>query len=115
VYVVQAPSYRDRETGEWVPKYDLSAAEEYGRLVYLLPPGNLPGRGEPLDTALARMRHRLSDYEDGDHLLALGDPVAMVAAAVVAASFNGGRVSLLKWDRLDQRYYPCEVIANNEG
>lgn len=108
VYVVQRPAYRDRRTGDWVDKYDLSAAEEHGRLVYLLPPGNVP---RDLTEVTARLRHRLSDYLPGDHLLAAGDPVAIAAAVLVAGHYSGGSLSLLKWDRMEQRYFPYEVSA----
>ena len=106
VYVVQRPAYRDRNTGGWVDKYDLSAAEEHGRLVYLLPPGNVP---RDLTETVARLRHRLSDCLPCDYLLAAGDPVAIAAAVLMFGRYSGGRVSLLKWDRLEQRYYPYEV------
>ncbi len=108
VYVVQRPAYRNRSTGDWVDKYDLSAAEEYGHLVYLLPPGNV---ARDLVEVTARLRHRLSDYLPCDHLLAAGDPVAIAAAVLVAARYSGGSLSLLKWDRMDQRYFPYEVGA----
>lgn len=115
VYVVQRPAYRDRKTGEWVYKFGLKAAEEHGRLVYLLPPGNLEQRD--MDEAMARLRHRLEDYEAGDHLLAAGDPVAIAAAVLIAGLQTGGRVSLLKWDRIDQQYYAHAVNAasRNDG
>lgn len=112
VYVVQRPAFRDRGTGEWVDKYDLSAAEEHGRLVYLLPPGNL---SRDLTEAMARLRHRLSDYEVGDHLLAAGDPVAIAAAVLVVGAHTGGTVSLLKWDRITRRYHAYRISAHNEG
>lgn len=106
VYVVQRPAYRDRATGDWVDKYDLSAAGTYGSLVYLLPPGNLP---RDLTEAMARLRHRLSDYLPCDHLLAAGDPVAIAAAVLVAGHYSGGSLSLLKWDRMEQRYFPYKI------
>ncbi len=108
MYVVQRPAYRDRATGEWVDKYDLSAAEEYGRLVYLLPPGNV---SRDLTEVTARLRHRLSDYLPNDHLLAAGDPVAIAAAVLVAGHYSGSSLSLLKWDRLEHRYFPYRVSA----
>ncbi len=106
VYVVQRPAFRNRRTGEWEDKYDLSAAEEYGHIVYLLPPGNV---SHDLTEVMARLKHRLSEFEDGDHLLAAGDPVAIAAAAMIASHSNGGQISLLKWDRIDQRYHPYPV------
>ena len=113
VYVVQRPAYRDRATGEWVDKFDLSAAEEFGALVYLLPPGNVARNP---DQTVARLDHRLNDYISGhDHLLAAGDPVAIAMAAVRAVFWARGPISMLKWDRLDQRYYAYVVPFSNEG
>lgn len=103
VYVVQRAAFKNRRTGEWEDKYDLSSAEDYGRIVYLLPPGNI---ARDMTETMARLKHRLSDIDDGDHLLAVGDPVAIAAATMVFSYFNGGRVSFLKWDRIDQCYYP---------
>ena len=106
VYIVQRAAFKNRRTGEWEDKYDLSTAEEYGRLVYLLPPGNI---GKDMTTTMARLEHRLSEYEPGDHLLAVGDPVAIAAAVLVAGKWNDGEISLLKWDRIAQVYYPYKV------
>ncbi len=38
VFVVQEPCRRDRATGEWAPKFDLSPAERFGQMVVILPP-----------------------------------------------------------------------------
>ena len=113
VYVVQRPAYWNHATGAWVDKFDLSAAEEHGALVYLLPPGNVAR--DPEQT-MARLDHRLSDYVSGhDHLLAAGDPVAIAMAAVRAAFWADGPISVLKWDRMDQRYYAYVVPFSNKG
>lgn len=112
VYVVQRPAYRSR--GEWVDKYDLSAAEEYGAMVYLLPPGNV---SRDLTETMARLDHRLSDFfHDLDYMLAAGDPVAISAAVLRAAYFSAGPyVRLLKWDHRAQRYYPYQIPTGNKG
>ena len=105
VYVVQRPAAKDRVTGEWVEKFDLSAAGRFGSLVDILPTGQIPH----WDEMRARLHHRLSDYEDQDYLLALGDPVAIAAASIIAAHHNNGRVHLLKWDRRYRSYIPYSV------
>lgn len=105
VYVVQRPAFLNRSTGEWEDKYDLSPAKEHGSVVYLLPPGNV---ARDLTETMARLEHRLSDWRDGDHLLAAGDPVAIAAAATVAARHTD-HVGLLKWDRMEGRYFSYNI------
>ncbi len=114
VFIVQRPAYYDRERRGWVNKYDMSAAEAYGELVVLLRPGNIYRDG--LKSAMDQLREGLATYGPEDHLLAVGDPVAIAAAVAVAAMRNGGRISLLKFDRMDSQYYAYDVDANpNEG
>ena len=38
-----------------------------------------------------------------------GDPVCIGIACAIAASNNMGRFNLLKWDRLEETYYPLKV------
>ena len=110
VYVVQRPAYYDRG---WVNKYDLSPAKEYGDLVFLLRPGNI--YRDKLAEAVAELRKTLRDFGDEDHLLAVGDPVAIAAAVLAAGAMTGGRVSLLKWDRHSESYesYVVDLSTNN--
>ena len=105
VYVVQRPASKDRRTGEWIEKFDLSAAKRFGALVDILPTGQIPH----WDELSARMHHRLSEYQDVDYILALGDPVAIAAAAMIASHYNDGKVHLLKWDRQYRSYIPYSV------
>ena len=113
VYVVQRPAYRDRQSGEWVDRYDLSAAKEFGALVYVLPPGNV---SRDLKEATARLDHRLDDYISGhDHLLLAGDPVAIALAVLRAAHWSTGPISVLKFDRYTDRYLPYVLPVSNEG
>ncbi len=104
VFVVQRAAFK--RGGEWYDKYDLSAAEEHGNIVYLLPPGNV---AHDLSEVMARLEHRLSEWKSGDHLLALGDPVAIAAATMVASKHSGGQISLLKWDRHTSSYLPYVI------
>lgn len=102
VFVVQRPAYYDRERRGWVNKYDLSSAEKHGELIFLLRPGNI--YRDKLGWAMRQLSETLADFGHQDHLLAVGDPVAIAAAVMVAAGRTGGRVSLLKWDRIEQTY-----------
>lgn len=104
VFVVQRPAFFDRRKRGWVNKYDLSPAREHGSLEFLLPPSNV--QKDQINKATELMRDRLSDYGDMDHIMAVGDPVAIALAVMVAAGVNDGRVSVLKWDRITESYEP---------
>jgi hypothetical protein len=57
---------------------------------------------------------KLKDFNDSDFLLAMGDPVAIAIASIVASDINNGRLKILKWDREHRAYYPVEIdIYNN--
>jgi hypothetical protein len=114
VFIVQRPAQYDKTKGGWVNKYDLSPAAEHGELVFLLRPGNI--FKAKLADALERLERELADFSDADHLLAVGDPVAIAAAVMVAGKNNTGRVSLLKFDRMSGKYDPYRIVltpANN--
>jgi hypothetical protein len=114
VFVVQRPAYFDKGRQGWVNKYDLTPATEHGELVFLLRPGNI--YKDKLRAAVELLKRELADYGPGDHILAVGDPVAIAATVMVAASVTGGRISLLKFDRQDGRYDAYEVdLAPNDG
>lgn len=113
VFVVQRPAYYSQERKGWVNKYDLSPAREHGELVFLLGPGNI--YRDKLAEAVDRLTEMLGDFGPADHLLAVGDPVAIAMAVLVAGRHGGNRVSLLKWDRPSGRYdpYVIDLSANN--
>lgn len=109
VFVVQRPAVRDRTTGEWLSKYDLTPAEAFGELVDVLPVGPTSWDAGVMTSQAERV---LADFDDmSDHILAVGDPVAIAAVAIIAARFveHGGGVSILKWDKRDQRYQSFRV------
>ena len=113
VFVVQRPAYFDRQKRGWVNKYDLSPAEEYGDLVFLLSPGNI--YKDKLESATRNLERLLKDYDpDRDHVLAIGDPVAIAATTAIAASYSGGVVNVLKYDRVDGRYDSYRITLSGE-
>ena len=114
VFVVQRPAYYDRDRRGWVNKYDLRPAEAHGELVFLLRPGNI--YRDKLTAAVKHLHKELATYGPDDHIMAVGDPVAIAVAVLVAASKNGGKVSLLKYDRMEEKYDAYEVdISVNDG
>ena len=113
VFIVQRPAQYDKTKGGWVNKYDLSPASEHGELVFLLRPGNI--FKTKLTDALERLERELRDFDDRDHLLAVGDPVAIAGAVMVASKASGGKVSLLKFDRMTGKYDPYVIALTNNG
>lgn len=105
VYVTQEPQARGGR-----PMMDLSPAQEYGEMVFLLPPGPVALSPAPM---IRDLRRALEGFTEDDYLLALGDPVAIGAATAVAAERTGGKVRMLRWDRRDHRY--IEIKANMRG
>lgn len=102
VFVVQRPAFYCKESKGWRNKYDITPAREYGELVILLQPGNL--YRDDMAAAMRRMEETLVDFSDQDHLLAIGDPVAIAAAVLIAGRSNKGQVSMLKYDRFAGKY-----------
>jgi rubredoxin len=89
------------ERAKTVPKHDLSPAAVYGELVVLIKRNQIGIAAQPI---IAQLRHDLRDFNDGDFILAVGDPVAIGLAISVAADLNRGRVNILKWDRQTSAY-----------
>lgn len=102
VFVVQRPAQYDPDKKGWVNKYDITPASAYGEFVFLLKPGNI--FRDEMVSAIARMREALADYSVKDHVLAIGDPVAIAAAFITASWVSGGKVRVLKFDRRAKCY-----------
>lgn len=99
VFVVQDTLIRD-ETGELVSPFDLSQAERFGEMVYLVPPR--PQRGSP--TYYRNMGEMLADFSDEDYILPTGAREYVAAAGALAARANGGRFKILRWERRGLRH-----------
>ena len=102
VFVVQRPAYRDRASGEWITKYDLRPAEEFGKLVDVLP-HNMFWDADTIVAQAERILENFNPHED--YILAIGDPVAIATVGIVAYK-SGGPVTVLKWDKKAQCYQP---------
>lgn len=98
VYVVQQ-QMRTIE-GRRVPKLDLSQAESYGRLVYLLGP-----EAKPDSDSARKLRVGLQDYDPStDYLLPTGNPTLIGWTTAIAAHVGRGEVTILQWEGAEQRY-----------
>ena len=85
------------------PGKNLVPAQKYGELELLLPARtNLMLSTGP---EVLKLKRKLSDFNDEDYLLLVGDPAAIGLCCAIAASVNG-RFSVLKWDRQEMAYYP---------
>lgn len=101
VFVVQNQHRWDAPSQQFVPKYDLSPAAEYGELTFLLGPTASPMRPAPL---IAEIREKLAGYSVEDYLLMVGNPALISAVAAIASFYSGGKVKVLQWSGKDQRY-----------
>lgn len=109
VFVVQQPAYFDRAKREFIDKYDLTPAARYGRLVFILGPGNI--FKDRMKQALDQTSRVLESFTEDDFILAVGDPVAIAGAVLVAGKRTGGKVKLLKWDRIAESYDSFSINA----
>lgn len=106
VFVVQNQHRWNRQAEKFEPKFDLAPAESYGELVYLLSPTAAPFNPEPV---LDELREKLDDFDDGDYLLLVGNPVLIGFSVAIAAAKNEGRVNFLQWSGKDRRYITVQA------
>lgn len=106
VYITQVPHRKDHKTGAFVPSVNVSPAAEHGEIVIMMPP-----RASFFATAdlLKQLNEHLKnyDYEAGDSLIVLGDPVVIAAACALLGS--KGSFTILRWDRNLGRYTPARI------
>lgn len=104
VYVVQEPRYKDAE-GK-LKTVNMLPALDFGSLELLL-----DRQVNILNAAVVtrELKQKLSNYRDQDFIVAAGDPVAIGIACAAAALANRGRFTVLKWDRIEGRYFAVPV------
>jgi hypothetical protein len=110
VYVTQEVMVRVNDRFE--RKFDLSSAEQYGGLVFLIPSGQSMLSTVPV---VRQLKQQLAGFSDNDYLLPIGDPSIMAIAAMVAGERTGGRVKILKWDRRSGCYIPVQVDTSGRS
>ena len=95
------------------PYISVLSAEEYGEIVLLFESGSqIMFSPQP---AIRKLKRKLRNFDDGDHLLMMGDPAAMGVACCVASDINRGKFKILKWDKMQKRYYSVSVNINEKG
>jgi ABC-type sugar transport system substrate-binding protein len=97
-----------RRSEAGVVAIDLTPAENFGKLEYLLTPSAMMAPAY----ALRMLRQKLRKYTDCDYILLGGDLAAVSAAVAIAAANNGGHVHVLKWDSLYKEYTPIHINTN---
>ena len=120
VYAVQQPMMRDRVTRELIPKFDLSDAEVFGDLTFLLGDRAQPwrpndeGHLQVSTVILDEIEDRIADFCDDDFLLLTGNPILIGIAAHLAWVTNDGRVKFLQWHGRDRRYMVVHLDGDAE-
>ena len=96
---------RTSPTGAKVPVHDISSAASFGTLVSVL-----DSQDRPMFIAnhMGKVRDVLSEFKDGDCLLAVGDPTVIAACAAVLGRRHSS-IHMLKWDRQMEMYVKVEV------
>ena len=95
------------------PYISVLSANEYGKIVTLFESGTqIMFSPQP---AIRKLKRKLRNFNDEDHLLMMGDPAAMGIACCVASEMNRGKFKILKWDKMQKRYYPVSVNLNEKG
>jgi len=102
VYVVQE-----------MPNHDIASAMRFGEMDVLLP-SNTQIAFSTVPT-VRRLRRTPREFNDGDFLLLTGDPVAIGLACSIAAFYNSGRFTALKWDRRERMYIPVKIDITEKG
>lgn len=93
---------------------NIVSATKYGEIEVLLPTGSQITFSAGHVTE--ELKSKLSNFNDKDYLLLMGDPVAIGLATMVAAHWNKGKVRMLKWDKQEKTYYPVSVnLYQKEG
>ena len=96
-----------------MPNHDIAAAMKVGEMSGLLP-SNTQIAFSTVPT-VRTLRRKLREYKDGDYLLLTGDPVAIGLACSIAAFYNAGRYTALKWDRRERLYIPVKIDITENG
>jgi len=108
VFITQVPSRRDHNSNMWLPTVNISPAEEHGEVVQLLPPGAQFFAASETTRLIKQRLHEL-DYQQGDFLLPMGNPIIMAVASAVAARRSNGCLKILVWDKHQSRYIAYEL------
>ena len=95
------------------PKYNITGAQKYGEIKVLLKEGSQiifsPG------PAVFELRRLLKNYKPNDYLILSGDPAIIGIACAIASDITNGKFKVLKWDRIDRKYYDLEIDLRGQN
>jgi len=116
VFVVQNQQRKNKDTGKLYPAFNISPAEQFGTIIYLLGPNARPFERVSSDfpefeatRILREMKMKLRDYSDEDYLLLIGNPCFIGFAVALAAAVNKGKVRVLQWHGISKKYIPVKA------
>ncbi len=111
VFVTQIPNRRDKETGALVPSVNIGPAQEHGDVVVMMPAQASFFATNDLMNQIANHLDSY-DFDEGDALVALGDP-AVIGAACAYLGKKRAKFTMLRWDKQLGRY--LRVVLNLSG
>ena len=107
VFVVQQQMKFDSEKHELVPRFpSIHKAERWGKLIFILSSSAHPFNPE---LVLGDMHEKLSEFDDSDHLLLIGNPGLIGMSTAIAAHHNEGKVKFLQWSGRHREY--TEIVT----
>ncbi len=93
-----------------IRRRDVSEAFEFGSLQVVIPSDmQVTANEDKKERVVMMIEDALETFSDNDYLLLSGDPVCIGICFTVAALNNKGKVKALKWDRIEEKYYPVSV------
>lgn len=111
VWVVQEPP-KVKVGDQWIPKFDINKAKKFGE-IHIVFSWHEARELSPYDMLIAAMKR--IDYQEGDHLLAIGNPRAIIICALVV-TMQVDIMNLLLHDRqLDDYRLEVLPLTNKEN
>ena len=96
-----------------VMDYNVRSAEKFGDLKIML------SDRKQMILACApltfELQKHLNDFNDNDYLLLIGDPAIIGVCCAIASDINNGKFKVLKWDRIDRKYYDLEIDLRGQN
>ncbi len=113
VWAVHQPTGRDRETGQVINTMDLSPAEEFGELRFVLrdwenPFADPQATWTEIEESFDEDSQPESGLQEGDYLLLVGNPI-LIGLVCAAAADRVQTLNLLQWNRSEGKYLPVSI------
>jgi hypothetical protein len=111
VFIPQHPSSYNRFLKRSENVGDLSGVMAFGHPIFMLPHGKI--RYSRLRRTLKTLESNMFDFSDDDYLLAVGDPVVISAAMIIAARRVRGSINVIRWLRQTNEFkvFPLDTGA----